>query len=558
MTAPRSARIRKLRRSLLVSLSIATVLVASPLARADNTVASLADTWVAQSDPNPSFADTNYEANVNPSSQLRNSSVQRASLYQFELPAVGAHETVTGVEFRLEEYFGPLGGGAEPGTDGSTFIADLGVLNSNPNLTTITYNTAITDGFLQGGQNPGQNPVPGANLMLAGETWSVTNGSGVLTFSDNDPADGFAQLVSNAVSTTPTTMTMMTLPIDPTTDNTNAAFSGEDNSESNIAFPNPRLTVRKALTNVTDTLVATGDVFIASNDPAMNFEGDVNPSTQIRNNDTVSRAALFQFTLPQLGAGEAVVGAQLQLAQFFDGGHFSADFALLASNPDPNTITWNSAIAAGYLDDSSGAGDADNDARDDVTYNPILGANATAAGELWENFSDDEEQIHFTDGDASNGFAQLIANAASTSGPVDITLMMLTQGQEDLGISAFYGLENTDDQGTFFAHPRLFLTIEGGLLSGDPDFDNDNDVDGDDFLIWQRNFPINGGALNTDGDANLDGDVLQDDLAIWASQYGGPPTPLAAVSAVPEPTSLLMLLCGLPALLRRRLRRVQD
>ena len=173
MTTPRSARICKLRCSVQVLLCVATVLVASHFAHADNTVASLADTWVAQSDANPDFANTNYEANVNPSTQLRNSSVQRASLYQFELPAVGAHETVTGVEFRLEEYFGPLGGGAEPGSDGSTFIADLAVLNGNPDLATTTYNTAITDGYLQGGQNPGQHESCGRNLVGHQRQWRV-------------------------------------------------------------------------------------------------------------------------------------------------------------------------------------------------------------------------------------------------------------------------------------------------------------------------------------------------------------------------------------------------
>ncbi|MCH8839708.1 MAG: hypothetical protein IH831_03360, partial [Planctomycetes bacterium] len=82
---------------------------------------------------------------------------------------------------------------------------------------------------------------------------------------------------------------------------------------------------------------------------------------------------------------------------------------------------------------------------------------------------------------------------------------------------------------------KLELIDVGG---DDADFNNDNFVDGLDFLTWQQNSGLIGGALNADGDANGDGNVDEADLAIWESQYGGPP-PLSAVSsAVPEPTTL--------------------
>jgi hypothetical protein len=71
------------------------------------------------------------------------------------------------------------------------------------------------------------------------------------------------------------------------------------------------------------------------------------------------------------------------------------------------------------------------------------------------------------------------------------------------------------------------------------DFDGDDDVDGRDFLLWQRGESTNGGQDLGD---------LQD----WQANYGAT-GPLAASSSVPEPASLLLVM-GLGGLisLRRR------
>lgn len=51
------------------------------------------------------------------------------------------------------------------------------------------------------------------------------------------------------------------------------------------------------------------------------------------------------------------------------------------------------------------------------------------------------------------------------------------------------------------------------------DFDQDGDVDGGDFLIWQRNAGTLTGANISEGDADLDGDVDADDLNEWQARY---------------------------------------
>ncbi len=63
------------------------------------------------------------------------------------------------------------------------------------------------------------------------------------------------------------------------------------------------------------------------------------------------------------------------------------------------------------------------------------------------------------------------------------------------------------------------------------DFDGDGDVDGADFLAWQRGFP---------------GSFDADDLTDWQNSYGPGPSASAA-QAVPEPGSLALLLIAVAA-----------
>jgi cytochrome c len=68
------------------------------------------------------------------------------------------------------------------------------------------------------------------------------------------------------------------------------------------------------------------------------------------------------------------------------------------------------------------------------------------------------------------------------------------------------------------------------------DFDEDRNIDGGDFLAWQRGFGLPGGARRSDGDADVDGTVDGSDLALWAQHFGtveasAAATQLAAPSA---------------------------
>ena len=87
--------------------------------------------------------------------------------------------------------------------------------------------------------------------------------------------------------------------------------------------------------------------------------------------------------------------------------------------------------------------------------------------------------------------------------------------------------------------PRLFgTTVDVGadefFPSGIPgDFDGDNDVDGYDFLVWQRDNSSNGATAA--------------DLALWEANFGTTNL-VAAATEVPEPSTLVLLLFGVTLL----------
>ncbi len=85
---------------------------------------------------------------------------------------------------------------------------------------------------------------------------------------------------------------------------------------------------------------------------------------------------------------------------------------------------------------------------------------------------------------------------------------------------------------------RRLMGISPPILLGD--FDRDNDVDGRDFLIWQRSDP-NSSVITSAGG-----------LAGWQTNYGVVVEPLAASTAVPEPSSILLVGLASLGLLRRR------
>ena len=102
----------------------------------------------------------------------------------------------------------------------------------------------------------------------------------------------------------------------------------------------------------------------------------------------------------------------------------------------------------------------------------------------------------------------------------------------------------------------MILFTSASTLSAD--FDQDGDVDGDDFLTWQTSFGANAG-----GDTDNDGDTDGDDFLAWQTQFGaGTGGGSTETAGIPEPPTGSLLFLGAAGALglaaRRRLQTILD
>ncbi|MBN1851573.1 MAG: hypothetical protein JW829_02580, partial [Pirellulales bacterium] len=106
---------------------------------------------------------------------------------------------------------------------------------------------------------------------------------------------------------------------------------------------------------------------------------------------------------------------------------------------------------------------------------------------------------------------------------------------EQQGIHALVAIA-TDDQGN---HTSTFRVVVVQASEPPPplaaDFDNDGDVDGSDFVIWQNSFGVDDG-----GDANGDGCTDKKDLLRWQGEFGHVNSTASAI--IPEPASIVMII----------------
>jgi len=127
----------------------------------------------------------------------------------------------------------------------------------------------------------------------------------------------------------------------------------------------------------------------------------------------------------------------------------------------------------------------------------------------------------------------------------------LANGFNDAGQVAFVaGFEPTE------LHPDgLFGVFVAEPPTSDPsaDFDEDDDVDGVDFLVWQRGFGAPG--AHADGDANYDDQVNGLDFDVWKTQFG---EPAGGLTTVPEPSAIGVAIAGAAAMATGKRRRTRQ
>jgi hypothetical protein len=87
------------------------------------------------------------------------------------------------------------------------------------------------------------------------------------------------------------------------------------------------------------------------------------------------------------------------------------------------------------------------------------------------------------------------------------------------------------------------IVVDVSAAASTGDFNDDNVVDGADFLAWQRNVGVASNATLAMGDGNRDKKVGAPDLTVWKFQFGEDGSH-HAVAAVPEASSLLLAAVG--------------
>jgi len=148
-----------------------------------------------------------------------------------------------------------------------------------------------------------------------------------------------------------------------------------------------------------------------------------------------------------------------------------------------------------------------------------------------------------TTGEALGAFEQLPGNFAQGIGSTILVGLPFT-APEAAGIR----VARAADLGTGGVSLDNFISGHP-LLANQGDFDGDGDIDGNDFLIWQNNFPNSDGrAISFSGDATGDGKVDGDDFLIWQNSFPYP----AGLAKTPEPASLGLVALGGLLMLRRR------
>lgn len=134
-----------------------------------------------------------------------------------------------------------------------------------------------------------------------------------------------------------------------------------------------------------------------------------------------------------------------------------------------------------------------------------------------------------------------LGNTTVTIGGVAATLTSVEDGKIVGVLPAVPGVDFTDvvvtSAGVTSTLTDAFLPLNGSPIVDSADFDGDLDVDGSDFLAWQRGFGTNAGAMPSDGDANGDGAVNSADLAVWTTQYSTSGSLASIASEVPASAS---------------------
>ena len=300
--------------------------------------------------------------------------------------------------------------------------------------------------------------------------------------------------------------------------------------------------------------------------------GDSNPTPAYHQQAAINRQArnLGKSLVHLVGLDNHPDGGQPTLDVMFHRGKTGPEatdvtplpIGFIADGAAPNTFSeWvadrNDPYMRGWA--VANLGTKNNELRGDVIISWFKPLDAS-----FDDPNDVDDQLYFMitngltgpDGTAADYRQRITVNFLAAVGPTIQTLEANAGEVQEL---------NLPFAPTTQTRRQLIIELDGGegklfkFNTGDPfigiepsaDFDVDGDVDGADFLNWQRGLGAPDAASHGQGDANLNTAVGGADLAVWESQFGGSPA-WQALAVVPEPAAWLLLAPGATVLLTRR------
>jgi len=267
----------------------------------------------------------------------------------------------------------------------------------------------------------------------------------------------------------------------------------------------------------------------------------------MRNPASGGRVRTFDFEVSSHGGNGDGVLTGVGIVEF----HFAN------GGTRPIQLQRNLVINNGLDDDMAGIHSARLDLKLDAAP-ALTGGIPQNLGLFDINFGEQSNGIITGSGDLGNIFSNLDATAQYAEGSTISAILGSTKYNWTISYTGNITWTDADNSvvgsitgmGTGTDVVLMGLSSEP-IAANDADFDNDLDVDGNDFLIWQRGIGV--GNSNATGDANGNGSVDAADLAVWKTQFGPPPA-VAAVNAVPEPAGGILL--ALAAITLAKLRRI--
>jgi hypothetical protein len=168
-----------------------------------------------------------------------------------------------------------------------------------------------------------------------------------------------------------------------------------------------------------------------------------------------------------------------------------------------------------------------------------LGNTANGLGTLAFEFETGDllSQINVVNAATFAAGTKLVLDATNAA-PTQLSYDLLTAASIDATGLLFEGPAGWTHEVVSGGNGQILRAVAPGGPTDDADFDGDGDVDGQDFLTWQRG--LGGDPTSANGNANGDGAIDGADLAVWEDQFAAASS-VPAAAAVPEPSSIALL-----------------